>query len=313
MPPADGPVAITGASGYLGGRIAAALGDRSRALVRAPVGWLPERTQVVCDLLGGPDQVAEALTGASAVVHLAGHNEVIAASDPERALQETVAMAAAVRDAARAVGVPRVVYVSTVHVYGELLAPGNHLVESLPAKPVSAYAEARWRCEELLQEDDDLDVVVLRLSNAVGAPADPTVDRWTLVASDLCRAAVLTGRMVLRSSGQQWRDFIALEDAARLVIGSVEAAVAPGTYNLASGRSSTVRSLAELVQDRIEIRTGRRPELEAPPLSPHQDPSYTIDVGALAATGLRATLSLTEAVDELVDHCLKHEPVLRAR
>lgn len=308
---ADAPVVVTGAAGYLGGRLAGVLGHRARSLVRAPVAWLPARQQVPCDLLGPVDDLAAALAGAAAVVHLAGHNEVVAAAEPARARDETVAMAEAVRDAARAAGVARVVYVSTIHVYGDHLAPGAHVTEDVPAAPRSAYAEARWACEEALRAGGDLDVVVLRLSNAVGAPADPTVDRWTLVASDLCRTAVLDGRVVLRSSGMQWRDFIALEDAARLVARCVDPAVPAGTYNLASGRSSTVRSLAELVQDRVALRTGTRPALEAPPVTGGPDPAYTLDVRALAAHGLRAERTLEEAVDEIVDHCLKHESVLR--
>ncbi len=31
--------------------------------------------------------------------------------------------------------------------------------------------------------------IVLRLSNALGAPADPGVNAWTLIANDLCRQA----------------------------------------------------------------------------------------------------------------------------
>lgn len=72
-----------------------------------------------------------------------------------------------------------------------------------------------------------------------------------------------------------------------------------------------MRSLAELVQDRVALRTGTRPALEAPPVTGGPDPAYTLDVRALAAHGLRAERTLEEAVDEIVDHCLKHESVLR--
>src|SRR5690606_29215870 len=124
MPSADGSVAITGAAGYLGGRTASLLGSSARALVRNPVGWLPQGVQVPVDLLGPAPDLALALAGAGSVVHLAGHNEVIASQDPGRAVSETVAMAEAVLAAARQQGVTRIVYVSTIHVYGEHLVPG---------------------------------------------------------------------------------------------------------------------------------------------------------------------------------------------
>ena len=53
--------------------------------------------------------------------------------------------------------------------------------------------------------------MILRLTNAVGAPADPSVDRWSLVANDLCPPGRADGRLALRSAGVQWRDFVALE------------------------------------------------------------------------------------------------------
>jgi UDP-glucose 4-epimerase len=312
MPSPDGPIAVTGAAGYLGGRVVAALGASARALVRAPVPWLPAQNQVTCDLLGSASDLARALEGASMAVHLAGHNEVVAAQDPERAVTETVAMADSLRAAADAAGIRRIIYVSTVHVYGAQLRPGALVHEGLDASPTSAYASARAACEDVLRGDATVESVVLRLSNAVGAPADPSVDRWTLVAGDLCRQAVLDRTMVLRSTGQQWRDFIVLEDACRLVLATLQDRVPPGTYNLASGQPATVRSLAELVQDRVEGMCGWRPDLEGPTPVGEPDDPYVIGIDALGSLGLRAELPLEEGVDEIIDHCIKHEAALRA-
>lgn len=303
---------VTGAGGYLGGRIAAALGDVARAVVRAPVTWLPERVQARCDLLGPADEVARTLSGASAVIHLAGHNEVVAAADPDRARTETLAMAERVGRAAAASGVRRIVYVSTVHVYGRALQPGARIDEAVAPDPTSPYAQARLECEQALEASDDLEVVVLRLTNAVGAPADPTVDRWTLVASDLARRGVLERTMVLRSDGLQWRDFIALDDARRLILGALDPdRVPPGTYNLGSGEPTTVRQLAEVVQQRVERRCGFRPELVVPAATRPPDAPYEVIASKLEGCGLRAELSLEDGVDEIVDHCTKHEAALR--
>jgi UDP-glucose 4-epimerase len=311
MPAPDGSVAVTGAGGYLGGRVASALGERARAIVRTPVAWLPARTQVACDLLGPADDLTRALDGVDTVVHLAGHNEVVSGRDPDTAIRETVQMAENVLRAAAANGVRRIVYVSTVHVYGERLVPGAVVDESIEPAPTSAYARARWECEQVLAGAPVVDAVRLRLTNAVGAPADPSVDRWTLVASDLCLQGVLDRRLVLHSAGLQWRDFIALEDACRLAVGSLDEAVAPGTYNLAAGRSLTIRALAELVQDRIERTCGWRPDIAAPPATGEAPAAYTVDPGKLAAAGLGATTSLPDAVEEIVEHCTKHEATLR--
>ena len=84
---------MTGAGGYLGGRLVAGLAAADtppRALVRSRLPWLATPDQHVVDLLEPVDVVATALEGCDAVVHLAGHNEVVAARDPDRALAETV-------------------------------------------------------------------------------------------------------------------------------------------------------------------------------------------------------------------------------
>lgn len=312
MPRPDGRVVVTGAAGYLGGRVVGALGDTARALVRAPVSWLPRGQQRACDLLGPVAHIADAFADASVVLHLAGHNEVVAKHDPQRATTETQTMARSVLDAAQAAGVSRIVYVSTVHVYGEHLRPGAVIREDLVPAPTSPYAEARHACEQVLTSGDGVDAVVLRLTNAVGAPADPRVDRWTLVANDLCRQAILGQRLLLHSSGGQWRDFIALDDACRIVIEALDPDVVPAdTYNLAAARSATIRTLAELVQDRVALARGHRPTLVAPPLTGEPEEPYSVDVSALGGLGLWAELALEDAVDEIVEHCIEHESWLR--
>ena len=304
----DLTVAITGASGYLGSRAALDFDDvRVRALVRAEVPWLRAIEQAPLDLLQPADEVAVAFRGVDAVIHLAGHNEVIASSDPDRALAETIIAARHVAEAAALAGVERVVYVSTVHVYGDRLSPGAAVDEDTPPAPRGAYAGARLASEHLIASV--VSPVVLRLTNAVGAPADIDVNRWTLVAADLCRSALASGEMVLRSTGQQWRDFIALDDVVRVLRAAADPAAIPsGTYNLASGRSMTVRALAELVGARVEAATGRRPTLRAPsPTGPDPEP-YHVDATRLATLGFSATTAIADALDQIIDLCRASAP-----
>ena len=307
-------VAVTGASGYLGSRLVRAL-DAGGAVVvpvvRKAVPYLPAAAQVELDLLSAGPALVGALDGADAIVHLAGHNEVVAAQEPERALAETLLATQRVVQAAMAAGVDRLVYLSTVHVYGTQLAPGARIDEDTCPTPRAGYAIARLASEHLAAQaaDGGVEVVVLRLTNGVGAPAHPAVNRWTLVATDLCRQAVRTGELVLHSSGQQWRDFVALTDVCDAIGRSADpdGGIAPGTFNLASGQPLTVRGIAELVQDRFEERTGTRPALRTAP--PIDDPpaAYTVSPDLLAAAGWRASSSVADGVDELVAFCIDNK------
>jgi UDP-glucose 4-epimerase len=154
---------------------------------------------------------------------------------------------------------------------------------------------------------------VLRLTNAVGAPVDVDVDRWTLVATDLARQAVRTGELVLRSSGLQWRDFVALADVCDAVLRAADpgGGIAPGTYNLGTGTPHTVRDVAELVQSSFEAHTGTRLPLQTAPAEPDPPAPYTVAVDRLASAGWRVRSSLADGVDELVRFCIDHQDELR--
>lgn len=311
-------IAVTGAGGYVGGRLVAQLveeGADVQPLVRRAVPWLPDAA--VVDLLHvTAEALATQLDGADAVVHLAGHDEVAAAQDPERALLETIAMAHRTARAAALAGVPRVVHLSTIHVYGAALQPGAVVTEEVLPAPRAEYAMARLTGEHVFAAGlaGRAELVVLRLSNSVGAPVHPTVDRWTLLVNDLFRQAATEGRLVLRSAGLQHRDWVDLGDVCRAIAAASRAGqVAPGTYNLATGRSATVREVADLAADAWEEVTGERIAVEAPASSePATDP-YRIDISRLTAEGVRLDTPLPEAVLEVASFCHRNRDQLEAR
>lgn len=302
-------VLVTGATGYLGGRLCRELdarpGTTVRALAQSPVDWLP--AELVVDDLTRPQRLAEACEDVHAVVHLAGSSEVLAARDPERAILDTVLGTRHVAEAAVASGVERLVYNSTIHVYGAAIAPGAVITESTIPEPRSVYAIARSAAEHFVRAaaTDAMSAIVFRLTNAVGAPAHPSVDRWSLVANDLCRQAVTTGSLTLRSAGLQWRDFVPLADTCRLLADAATGDVPAGTYNAGSGSPMTIRALAETIQDVAEARLGDRPRLIAPEPSGPPPRPYTVHVERLASTDHGLPGEIREALDETLAFCIE--------
>jgi UDP-glucose 4-epimerase len=317
-------VLVTGAGGYIGQRVVqklAADGMAVRALVRRPVPWGDvgggvgggvggvvggSVAEVVGDLVVDPDLAARAADGVDAVIHLAGANEVAVGTDPGAVAATTLAA-----ERVALSGVARVIYLSTVHVYGEALVAGAVVSESTPTVPMHPYAQARLACEEVFSSSG-VPTMAFRLTNSVGAPARTDVQRWSLVANELCREGAVSGSLTLRSSGVQWRDFIALSD----VVGWLSALVrgvgvgvpsfVPGIYNMGSGQSVTVRGLATLVQDSFVAAGRARPELIAPPAPADPPGPYTVDVTRLGQLGIVPKMSLRQAVDETVAFCLAH-------
>lgn len=311
-----GRVVVTGASGYVGSSLVPRLVAAGWAVTALARNAPAARLEVpVLDLDLADDAAAELSSRfeqAHAVIHLAGPSEVVAAVDPDTALRDTILSASHVGQAAKDAGVPRVVYLSTVHVYGGRANDDRPLSESLRPDPRSVYAVSRLASEHVLATLLGPDtLVVLRMSNAVGAPTRPDLDRWTLVTNDLSRQAVVSGRMTLRTPGLQGRDFVALADVCEVLEASMDPHQVPGgTYNLASGLAVSIRSLAELVQDEVERQTGQRPELIAPDPEGQQASTFDVDVGRLASLGLAPSTPLADAVAETVAFCVAHRDIL---
>jgi UDP-glucose 4-epimerase len=203
------------------------------------------------------------------------------------------------------------VYVSTVHIYGAAIKEGAVLDEATVPEPSVDYAIARLAAEHLMRTHARAsDSVVLRLTNSVGAPVHPDVARWTLVGNDLCRQAATTGRLRLKTHGCQWRDFVAMADVCQVLTSCVAGEVAPGTYNVGSGKPATIRELAEIVQDAFASLTGVRPPLDAPPPPRRAPKAYFVSVGRLRDQGLRCETPIASAVRETAAFCIAHRDSL---
>ena len=118
-------IVITGGAGFIGRAVVERLGDRGDeiiALVRDPAsaGHLQRSgvTLVQSDL-GEPDTLRTTMAGASAVIHAAGSYRVgIARWERPAMWAANVEVTERVLDAAIDAGAPRIVYVSTINVFG---------------------------------------------------------------------------------------------------------------------------------------------------------------------------------------------------
>ena len=251
---------VTGARGYLGGRLvqdlAADSGFRvvgtTRKQPAPPQGWPSAADLIAWDPFALDEAaMAAALRGVDTVVHLAAPNEIESAANPVGSLESGSVASLKLLRAACAADCRRFVFLSTIHVYGNPLP--ERISESDAANPVHPYAIIHRAAEDFVRAahaKGEIGGVVLRLSNGIGAPAWPDVDRWTLIGNDLCRQAVRSGRIVLRSSGLQRRDFILLRDfvqAIRLVIDAPGSALGEGLFNLGGRMPLRMLDIAEVV------------------------------------------------------------------
>ncbi len=99
--------------------------------------------------------------------------------------------------------------------------------------------------------------LIFRLSNGYGYPMHKEVNRWTLIFNDLCKQAVTKGKILLRSSGRQYRDFISLHDVARAThhfIFNVPDDWGDGLYNLGGNCPISILGVAQKISDMYRLK-----------------------------------------------------------
>jgi UDP-glucose 4-epimerase len=295
----------------VGSRLVSVLAHQSDMEVRAvdrhagPPSSVDE--QVVLDVAADRDALRAACAGVDTVVHLAGASDPMMRADPAAGLANTLIGSQYIAEAAAVSDVKRVIYVSTLHVYGARLTGGAVITEELRPEPRASYGISRLASEHVFAEaaGRGFELVVFRLTNSVGAPMHSAVKCWSLVVNDLCRQGAQTGELVLQSPGVQWRDFVALGDVCTILAETLRpGSLAPGVYNLGAGRSRTILDMAHLVQDAFERCNGSRPRLVAPAPPDDRPSPYSVSIEKLASAGWRAQTPIEGAIEETVRFCL---------
>ena len=255
-------IAVTGATGLIGHAVAKGLEAAGHRIVTVGRG---AGCDVRFDLAGPALLTADAFAGCGALVHAAGVTDEDFA-DPKRARMKAGPGAGALLAAARAAGIRSLVYVSSAHVYGPL---EGRIDESRPADPRSDYARAHLETEALFRDAGEASghrALIARPCAAYGMPPSlARFARWSLIPFDFPREA-LAGRIVLKSHGDQRRNFVPVEGIASLVgwwLGGpgdgVTIANAPGKDEM------SVYDFARLCATITGARTGRACEVVRPP------------------------------------------------
>ena len=231
------PVLVTGITGFIAGHLAERLlveGISVRGTARRPgaAEWLAAQgAQVVQADLLEPTSLERAAAGCRTIVHAAawtGGPEL----PPEAGYRVNVEGTANVLAAARAAGVDRLIYISSVAVYGLNRAP---LVdESLPTPPVGqAYPDSKIAAEKLVRAAK-LPCVIVRPASTYG----PRGTAWTIGPIE----NIKQGRLVLlgRDTGLVTPGYIDnVVDGLMLTL--THSAALGETFNLCDDRAVTFR------------------------------------------------------------------------
>jgi ADP-L-glycero-D-manno-heptose 6-epimerase len=238
-------ILITGANGFVGAGVVArclAGGHRvvavGRGLRRADCEVIDARfDRVDWSRLGGID----------ILVHCAAINDTSCRDEAELRRVNVDAAVACMR-AAIAAGCRRIVYASSLHVYGNV--PSPMAVLGSPTEPVSPYGRSKLQLERAaaaLAEHHGVGCIGLRFANVYG-PGEAHKGRMASQVLQIARQ-MRRGDPEIFFPGTQARDFLHLDDAvsATLAAALLAETPSPPILNCGSGLATTFNDLVALL------------------------------------------------------------------
>jgi UDP-glucose 4-epimerase len=247
-------VAVIGGGGFIGSHVVDHLiqaGHQVRVLDAAPRWHNPDAHYRQLDIFD-EDGLAQALAGCAAVFHLAGASDVNrVAADPVGAVRLNVEGTARVLAAARRQDCERVLFASTVWVYGATTGEGER-TEAAPVDLSQAghvYVATKLAAELLMHSYREMygqQFTILRY----GIPYGPRM-REELVVARFVRAALEGRTITIAGNGEQQRNYVYVGDMADAHVRALSPAAADQVLALEGGTPVSVREIADTVRELI--------------------------------------------------------------
>ena len=297
---------VTGGAGFIGshvvegllarGHIVGVVDDLSTGKRRN----LPADAELIEVSIADP-AVADAVTrfGPEAVVHQAGRVSLRASiADPGADASINVVGTVRVAAAAARAGAHTFIFASSgAAIYGEQQTP--LATEDHPRRPLTPYGVAKLCGESYLDHfarSSTMRVVHLRYANVYGPRQEPSGEAGVV--------AIFSRRMwaglppVIHGDGEQTRDFVFVQDAARANWLALEADTAQGAFNIGTGIETSVVELARGLAEATSFRGS--PEFTAAKPADQRRSALSIEraatlLGWAPRTDLRQGLQMTAA------------------
>jgi UDP-glucose 4-epimerase len=275
-------VLVTGATGTVGPRVVAALHDagyqiRTLSIDSPPDGMWPDGVEARIGDVTDPGAVQSALQGVDGVIHLAALLHIV---NPLPGFQEkyeriNVGGTANVVESALQAGVGRLVFFSTIAVYGA--STGDALTEDSPTHPDSFYGQTKLAAERIVlaakREDGEPLGTVLRLGAVYGARIKGNYQRLLL--------ALARSRFLPIGRGDNRRTLVYDKDVARAALLALEHPEAAGrVFNVSDGEFHILNDIISTICSAL----GRKPPRLSLPVGP------TLGLVGLVEKGIRGIM-----------------------
>ena len=192
------------------------------------------------------NEIQNASMNQNIVIHLAAKISVSESiKNPMETFQNNVDGTKNVLIACEKNNVEKIILASSAAVYGEGI-PKIKLTEESKMNPISPYGKSKVKMELETKEfeiNNNVNCIILRFFNIYGIGQTP---EYAGVITKFIERIKENKPLKIFGDGFQTRDFIAIDD----VIDSIYNAILygkSGTYNIASGKTTTIKEIAELM------------------------------------------------------------------
>jgi UDP-glucose 4-epimerase len=281
--PAAVKVLVTGGAGFVGSHVVdqlVAAGHRVAVVDNLTTGsgrWLPPGATLHALDLRSP-ALGDVVRGErpDAVIHLAAQASVPrSVTDPVLDASVNLLGGLGALVCATRAGVRRFVYASSG---GAAYADSASLpaAEDAPVAPKSPYGASKAAFETYLDVWSGLhgvSTLSVRLANVYGPRQDPGGEAG--VVAIFCRRLLSGEAPVINGDGEQTRDYVYVEDAARAFVAAVERPDVGGRANVGTGVETSVNALYRA----LTRAAGRRVEARHGPARPGEQRRSCLDPG----------------------------------
>jgi nucleoside-diphosphate-sugar epimerase len=254
-------VLVTGGYGFIGASLVRRLvrrGDRVLIIDRLAEGnsadeVLTEPDRVSVDYLSAevpdPEQLAGTLAaqGVRTVVHLASPLASATEVDPAAVVRDMIDPHLRVLEAARQAGVARVVWASSVGVFGRARDyPAAPVPDDAPLLPFTLYGAGKALLERLTEgygRCHGMESLALRFPLVYGPSRQRGPGQFT---TRLIEGAALGQRVVVAAPGERY-DWMYVDDAARCLVQAIDIGSAGSPALTVGGTRASVREVAALL------------------------------------------------------------------
>ncbi|MFD1597514.1 NAD-dependent epimerase/dehydratase family protein [Halobellus rarus] len=251
--PTDQTVLVTGGAGFIGSHLVEHLVDDNevRVLDNLSTGSrenLPADAELIVGDVRSTDDLSRATRDIDVVFHQAAQVSVERSiNDPTESFSSNIEPTIDVLELARKRDF-RVIVASSCAIYGD--PEYTPIDESHRTEPNSPYGLEKLtvdRYTQLYNELYDIETVALRYFNVYGPRQ--SVGDYSGVISVFREQANAGEDLTVEGDGQQTRDFVHVDDIVRANMYAAETKETGYAYNVGTGSATSIRELAEIIQD----------------------------------------------------------------